>query len=184
MAKLTPQQRMYIRKRTKVEEPDPSEAQGELNIIPFLDITVNLIMFLLMLTTTIAFFAQVEAKLPEYQRGGVGSNREESDSLNLNLTITENGVIVTGSGGKLAPGCEDTASGRVVTVPKNGDKYDWEGLKQCAVNIHKEFPDESKVTVSAEPLVQYKHVINAMDAVRSKGDEELFTDVLLSAGIR
>ena len=47
MAKLTPQQRAYIRRRTKVHDPDPSEIAGELNIVPFLDIVVNLIMFLL-----------------------------------------------------------------------------------------------------------------------------------------
>ena len=47
MPNLSPQQRAYIRRRTRVHEPDPSELSSELNIIPFLDIVVNLIMFLL-----------------------------------------------------------------------------------------------------------------------------------------
>jgi biopolymer transport protein ExbD len=184
MAKLTPAQRQYIRKHTKVEEPDPSEVAGELNIIPFLDITVNLIMFLLMLTTTLAFFAQLEARLPEYSRGGVGKRSSDGESLNLNITITENGVIVTGSGGKLAPGCTNVATGRVVTVPKKGGDYDWEGLTACAAEVKKEFPDETQVTVSGEPLVEFQYVVDAMDAMRADGDEELFPDVMLSAGVR
>lgn len=184
MPQLTPQQRQYIRKRAKFEEPDPSEVAGELNIVPYLDITVNLIMFLLMLVSTIAFFAQVSARLPEYGTGGVGSRASDKPKLNLNLTIVGDGVIVAGSGGKLAPGCENTATGRVVTVPKRGNDYDWSALTDCVARVKKQFPDETQVTVSADPLIQFQYVLNAMDAVRSKGDEELFPDVLLSAGVR
>lgn len=184
MPELTPQQRLYIRKRSKFVEPDPSEMQGELNIIPFLDITVNLIMFLLMLVTTIAFFAQVEARLPQYGGGGVGKRASDEPRLNLNLTIVDRGVIVTGSGGKLSPGCQQTTTGRIVTVPKTEGEYDWDGLTECVSIVKQEFPEETQVTVSADPLIEYQHVLHAMDAVRSKGDEELFPDVLLSAGVR
>ena len=62
-ARLTPRQRAYVRKRTVVPDPDPSELAEELNIVPFLDIVVNIIMFLLMTLTTVAFFSQVEAAL-------------------------------------------------------------------------------------------------------------------------
>ena len=105
MAKLSPSQRAYIRKRSKYEEPGPDELDEELNIVPFLDIVINLIMFLLMITSSIAFYTQVEASLPSFSRGGVGSRAANENALNLNVTVTENGVIVAGSGGKLAPGC-------------------------------------------------------------------------------
>lgn len=184
MAELTPRQRQYVRKRTKVVELDPSEMQGELNIIPFLDITINLIMFLLIMVTTIAFFAQVEARLPEYGAGGVGRRAPDEPKLNLNLTLVERGVVVTGSGGKLAPGCANTSSGDVVTVPNTGGEYDWPKLTECAARVKQEFPDETQVTVSADPVIHFENVLEAMDAVRNQGDEELFPDVLLSAGIR
>jgi biopolymer transport protein TolR len=103
VANLTPKQRAYIRKRTKHEEVDPSEAMGELNIIPFLDIVVNLIMFLLMTTTVVLTITQIDSQLPDYRRGVGGRSPTPEASLNLNLTITDSGVIVTGSGGKLAP---------------------------------------------------------------------------------
>jgi biopolymer transport protein ExbD len=49
--------------------------------------------------------------------------------------------------------------------------------------VKAQFEDETRVTLSADPEVPYDDLISAMDAVR--GDEdELFPDVLLSAGVR
>ena len=92
-ARLTPRQRAYVRKRTTIPDPDPSELDEELNIVPFLDIVVNIIMFLLMTLTTVAFFSQVEAALPQYRTGGIGKRAAENEALNLNVTITRAGVI-------------------------------------------------------------------------------------------
>ena len=185
MTHFTPQQRQYIRKRTKVHDLDPSEMAGELNIVPFLDIVVNLIMFLLVATMSIIAVFQIESQLPDYRRG-VGSraaNREAT--LNLSVTIVPNGVIVSGSGGKLAPGCRDTASGAVITVPKlPSGQYDWQGLTDCAAYVKQEFQEERQVIVSADPLIEYQHLVQAMDALRNKDTEELFPEVLISAGVR
>lgn len=185
MAKLTASQRAYIKKRSAFHEPGPDEAAGELNIVPFLDIVVNLIMFLLILITTIGFYSQVEASLPSYSRGGVGRRAPEEETLNLNVTVVDNGIIVAGTGGKLAPGCESLATGRVVTVPRNGAEYDWQALRECARKLKERFEEESKVTISADPMVEYRHLLAAMDAVRESNDEQpLFDEVLLSAGVR
>jgi hypothetical protein len=105
--------------------------------------------------------------------------------LNLNVTVVENGVIVAGTGGKLAPGCESLATGRVVTVPRNGSRYDWAALRECARKLKERFEDETKVTVSADPMVEYQHLLSAMDAVRETNEGDvLFDEVLLSAGVR
>jgi biopolymer transport protein TolR len=183
-ARLTPRQRAYVRKRTRVPDLDPSETSDELNIVPFLDIVVNIVMFLLMTLTTIAFFSQVEAALPEYRTGGIGKRAAADEALNLNVTVTREGVVVSGSGGKLARGCTTTAPGKVITVPTgmNGE-HDWKALTTCVSRVKQQFEDETRVTLSADPEVPYEDLIAAMDAVR--GDEnELFPEVLLSAGIR
>jgi biopolymer transport protein TolR len=185
MAKLTPQQRAYIRRRTKVHEPDPSEIAGELNIVPFLDIVVNLIMFLLATSEAVLAIVQIEAQLP--QLGGKASSGSASEpGLNLNVTVTDGGIIVTGSGGKLAPGCEDVSSGRVMTVPKRDGNYDWTALTECVAKIKAvpKFSDEHDVIIGADPMIHYEHVVAAMDAVRTNGTKPLFPDVLLSAGVR
>lgn len=184
-ARLTPRQRAYIRKRIRIPDPDPSEVDEELNIVPFLDIVVNIVMFLLMTLTTVAFFSQVEAALPKYRAGGVGSRANQNEALNLNVTVTRKGVIVSGSGGKLARGCATTAAGKVMTVPAdmNGD-HDWPGLTSCVALVKKQFEDETRVTLSADPEVPYEHLVAAMDAVRGEDGKPLFPEVLLSAGIR
>jgi biopolymer transport protein TolR len=184
MPKLTPAQRQYVRKKTKVHDLDPSEMASELNIIPFLDIVMNLIMFLLVTTATAIALSQINSQLPEYRRGVGGRSSTPEATLNLNVTIVEEGIIVTGSGAKLAPGCDTIGSGRVVTVPKNGREYDWAGLTACAVKIKEQFPEETQVTVTADPLIQYVHLIAALDALREDDTDELFPEVLIAAGIR
>ena len=185
MAKMTPAQRSFVRKRTRYEEPDPSEVAGELNIIPFLDIVVNLIIFLLATTAAVLTIAEIDAQLPTGSRMG-GRGATANQALNLSVTIAARGVIVAGSNGKLAPGCESTVGGRVLTVPKKGEDYNWLALTECVQKIKKTFPDETQVIIQADPVIEYEHVIAAMDALRGtkKGEEDLFPELMLSAGVR
>ena len=183
MPKLSPRQRSYVRKATKLRDLDPSEMVGELTIIPFLAIVVNLIMFLLATSEAVLLISQIESDLPKISRGRAKSG-EVTTPLNLNVTVTEAGVIVSGSGGKLAPGCDGIDAGRALTVAKKGKDYDWKGLTACVSKVKKQFKDERSVTVSADPQVQYEHVVAAMDAVRNEGDAELFPNVLISVGVR
>ncbi len=185
MAALTPKQRLYIRKRTKVVELDPSEVAGELNIVPFLDVVVNIIMFLLATTVSAIVISQIDAQLPTLSVSAGRASGTDSP-LNLSVTITENGVMVAGAGGKLAPGCETTSLGAALTVPKRGKEYDWPALSRCVARVKAEprFADETQVIVSANPMIEYEHVVKAMDAVRGNAQHVLFPDVLLSAGVR
>src|SRR6201991_1242972 len=117
MPKFTAKQRAYIRKRSKDPNIDPSEMVGELNIVPFLDIVVNLIMFLLATSEYVLLISQIQSDLPQIARGRSKNNDEVSTPLNLNVTVTDAGVLVTGSGGKLAAGCTsiDSPGSRSVT---------------------------------------------------------------------
>lgn len=182
MAKFTPKQRNYIRKRGKPIELDPSEIAGELNIIPFLDIVMNLIMFLLATTEAVLLISQIESDLPKIAHGR--SKGDIATPLNLNVTVTDGGVIVSGSGGKLARGCTGIDSGRDITVPKKGKDYDWTGLTECAARVKQQYRDERSVTVSADPQVEYEYVVAAMDAVRNRGKDPLFPEVMISVGVR
>jgi biopolymer transport protein TolR len=183
---LTPRQKAYVRKRTKHHELDPSEVASELNIVPFLDIVTNLILFLLMTSAQVLLVAELDAHLPSLARGRrASSSPEQGTTLNLSVTIAEAGIIVSGSGGKLAPGCTQMQPGRVITVPRRGDgSFDWEQLTACVARVHQQFPDESQVILSADPTIEYEQIIHAMDAVRAQGADPLFPDVMLSAGVR
>lgn len=182
--KFTARQQAYIRKRTKIHEMDPSEMAGELNIVPFLDIVTNIIMFLLATTAMVLTTCELDAHLPTIGRGGGGGD-EPQTTLNLSVTITDRGIVVAGSGGKLQPGCHQTGTGNIITVNRNADQsFDWSSLTQCLVVVHGQFPDEHQVILSADPNIEYGNVVAAMDAVRSDGTTELFPDVMLSAGVR
>jgi len=180
---FTAAQRSYIRKRTQVRELDPSEMVGELNIVPFLDIVVNLIMFLLATTAAVLPISEIDAQLPTTSRAG-RRGADSGNALNLNVTITDAGLIIAGARGKLAPGCETTVQGRVVTVPKSNGKYDWKGLSDCLTKIKTAFPDETQAILQADPTIEYEYVILTMDTLRARGKQELFPDLLLSAGVR
>lgn len=184
--KLTGRQAAFVRKKTKHHDPDPSEVAGELNIVPFLDIVTNLILFLLMTSAQVMMVAELDAHLPSLARGRrASSTPEEGSTLNLSVTISERGIIVTGSGAKLAPGCETTVQGDVITVPRRGDRtFDWEGLTTCASRVHARFPDETQVILTADPTIEYENIIHAMDALRAQGADALFPDIMLSAGVR
>jgi len=179
MAKLTRSQQRFVRRRVErpAEEPDP--LKGELNIIPFLDIVVNLILFILVSMTTVLAVAQVDAQLPELGRGRGGG----TPSLHLTVTLADRGMIVAGAGGTVAPGCEGLAAGSI-TVPKRGDVYDFEGLTACLQRVKRDFPGEREVIVSANPNVPYEAVVATMDAARTDGVNQLFPAVLISAGVR
>lgn len=192
---LTTRQKAYIRKKTRTHELDPSEMAGELNIVPFLDIVTNIIMFLLATTAAVLTTMQLEAHLPTLSRGR-GRGTDTGSSLNLSVTISEEGIIVAGSGGKLAPGCTNMQSGRVITVPllpnpatdANNDSlpdvYDWPALTRCLTVVHTNFSDERQAILTADPNVEYRHLVRAMDAIRSDGTVELFPDIMLSGGVR
>ena len=185
MPKLTPKQRAYIRKKSKPIELDPSEMQGELNIVPFLDIVMNLIMFLLATSEAVLLISQIESDLPKISKGGKPKSQDVATPLNLNVTVTDKGVIVSGSGGKLAQGCEGIDTGVGITVPsKKKGEYTWKNLTKCVAKVKTKFEDETTVTISADPQIEYEHIVAAMDAVRTEGDDELFPDVMISVGVR
>lgn len=183
---LTPRQSSYIRKKTKHDEPDPSEVAGELNIVPFLDIVTNLIIFLLATSQAVLAVAELDAHLPTLSRSRSArpSTEAQETTLNLSVTVTQGGIIVAGSGGKLAPGCEVMQPGRVITVPRVGAEQDWAGLTRCMAQVHSRFPDEHQVILTADPDIEYLQIVNAMDAVRTNGTDPLFPDIMLSAGVR
>ncbi len=176
---LTRSQRAFIRRSSKSRVLDPSEAAGELNIVPFLDIVMNIIMFLLATTQAVMAIGAIDAKLPSR-----GTQTAGTSALNLSVTLTPEGIVVAGSGGKLAAGCATIANGRVITVPRTAAGYDWAALTSCAARVKARFGSETQVIVGADPTVEYEQMIHAMDALRSDGTSELFPEVLLSAGVR
>lgn len=173
--KLSAQQRSKIRRLSAPKEHAPDEAGGELNIVPFLDIVTNVLMFVLA-TISVTFTATIDTFPP---RAGGGARAPTTPTLGLTVLVVPDGFSLKARGGNVAPGCNDTGPG--IAIPtKNGD-YDFEGLKACAQKLKSaavEFKDEMGVTISANPPIPYQVVIGTMDAVRKNDTgEDMFPEV-------
>jgi biopolymer transport protein TolR len=174
--RLSSAQIAKIRRLSQPRELAPDEEGGELNIVPFLDIIVNILIFVLA-TVAVTFTATIETT-PPASGGGVRSN-VESKALNLTVLIVDDGFSVKASGGNVASGCSGVGAG--IAIPKTGGRYDYSSLTACATKLKQsspDFADETQVSIVANNDIDYQTVISAIDAVRSNArGEPLFTDV-------
>jgi len=172
----------YSRRKLKRE----TEEVGELNIVPYLDIMMNLIMFMLLTMTALITLGVLNVTAPSY---GPSASAGESDKNKLTLTvaITRQGFFVAGTGGVL-PGTENPAeNNNQPTLGLKNGQFDYDGLTQKMIDIKKLFPDNTKVILTADANLPYMTLVRTMDAVREytapDGKHPLFFDVSLSAGV-
>jgi biopolymer transport protein ExbD len=174
---LTPAQRGKIRRLSQPVELSPSEEGGELNIVPFLDIVMNILIFVLA-TVAVTFTASIETMPPATGGGGVRKSAE-TNSLNLTVIVVNDGFSLKASGGNMAPGCKGRGPG--IAIPKKGNDYDYAGLTACVTQLKKASPDfeaETQVFVGANPGTDYQTLISVMDALRTSAEGDvLFPDV-------
>jgi biopolymer transport protein TolR len=161
---------------------------GELNIIPYLDILTNLIIFMLLSMTGLAMFGILNVNAPNYG-GAVAAPAEGAPKLLLSVLISKKGFFVAGTGAVLAQQAEGqqptTSNEGVPTIPRSPDgTFDFASLNTKMVEIKNAFPSESKVIIGAEGDIQYDTLIQTMDAIREtfgKDRKILFSDVTLAA---
>lgn len=173
---LSPSQRSKIRRLSEPKEPGPGEEAGELALVPYLDIIMNVLMFVLA-GVAVTFTSTIDTTPPSLGGGRVRQNID-TRSLNLSAWITDKGISLKTSSGNIAPGCNDT--GPDITLPMRDGKHDLTGVTECAKKLKRarpEFGDETQVTITANPGTPYGTVIDVMDALRHAGDDELFPDV-------
>ena len=204
------------RLRTKLRKirergEEMAEEGGELNLVPYLDIVTNVIMFMLATTTFAAALGDINASSPTSAPPSVSQTTPppppDQQDLNLTVNISDKGFTIASSGIVLYQGYTFDAAGnvnqtttQVPTLPKkpNGE-YDYELLAKKMMEI-KKLPvaaNQSKVIVNAAPTITYEIVVQVLDACRGKAIEkpdpsdpnkkieafEGFGDVLLSAGV-
>jgi biopolymer transport protein ExbD len=182
-AKFTAAQRSKIRRLSVPKDPEPGEEAGELNIVPFLDIIVNILMFVLA-TVAVIFTATIETSPPS--TGGPGVRKQATASLNLTLIVTNDGLKIAAAGGSIATGCDGLGPG--ITVPAIGKgpdgqpTFDYAALTACAKKLKDkslDFRDETQIRITASNNISYRKIIECMDAVRTTPEgEQLFPDVV------
>ena len=166
--------------------PKEDEDLGELNIIPYLDILMNLIIFILLSMTGLATFGILNVNAPNYGASSGDGENPDKPPLLLTVAISPRGFYLAATGGVLpgAEGAVPAAPGEgVPTVAKMADgSFDYAALNNKMKEVKTAFPTESKVIIAADKDIQYEVLILTMDALRETSDHKLlFPDVTLGS---
>ena len=144
------------------------EHVGELNIVPYLDIVTNLVMFMLLSMTGLISLGVVNVSAPKI--GGDAAAQQagvEQPKLLLTVGISRRGFYVAGANGVLGTDAPGVDQARPPTVPLRPDgRYDYEALNEQMKRIKDRYPKETNVIFSADPDVAYDTIIQTMDACR------------------
>ena len=145
---------------------------AQLDMTTFLNLMVVLVPFLL-ITAVFSRITIVELSLPTSAGGAAPSEpsfRVEVIVRNAGLEIS-NGTAV------------------IATLPKVDDAYDLGRLSELVMSLKRDYPDTDDASVLLEPDIEYDHLIQVMDVVRSverpgaEGEEPmrvaLFTDIAI-----
>jgi biopolymer transport protein TolR len=164
------------------------EETGELNIVPYLDIVVNLVMFLLLSMAGVLSLGVLDVGTPrvgEPDSAQMAAPTPQQAPFNLTVGITDQGFYVAGSGGILPGDTANVDKTRPPTIAKKGGAHDFKALTDLMAKIKQGFPNETRVILVAELDTAYDIIIQTMDACRDKtmGDRPkmaLFPEVWLS----
>ena len=162
-----------------------AERTGELNIVPYLDIMVNLIMFMLVTITSSVSLSVLGVSTPRISKSVTANTTSEPPKDELQLTVlvslkgfyvSVRGAYVLGDGTVLPKG---TPRPDAPTLPKSGEAYNFDGLTDLVAKLKDQNAKESRVILVSDYRIQYDTIIKTMDALRTQGTRELFPDVFL-----
>ena len=177
----------FYASRRKLRPKEHDETAGELNIIPYLDIMMNLIMFMLLSITGFAVLGIINVNSPSYgPSAGLAANPNDKPPLTLTVAISDKagaaGFYIAATGAVL-PGLGGNPN--APTIPKKGDDFDFAALTAKMKEIKAGlpalgYPNETKIILSADPTVEYSTLVHTMDATRGVAGAPLFPDVTLA----
>lgn len=171
--------------RRKIK-PKEEEESGELNIVPYLDILMNLIIFMLLSMTGLATFGMLNVNAPSYGAGASANpDPEDKPALTLTVAIAKAGFYIAATGGVLTgqPEGGGTPGEGAPSIPKKSDgTYDYDALTAKMMELKAEFPKETKVIIAADGSTEYEVLVATMDSTRETKERKLlFPDVTLAS---
>ena len=173
-------QRLQVARAVRANERRAAqEHAGELNVIPFLDIVMNVLMFVLATTATV-FTATLTPSVP----GCCGHGRGPELAT---VHVTPGGYVVATSAGFVAPGCRAMDPSGALTVPLRAGRHDPAALTRCLAALRASPASPAplraarSLQVGAVGEVPYGELVRAIDAARETrpGAADLFPDVTL-----
>lgn len=116
----------------------------------FLNLMVVLVPFLL-ITAVFSRITIIELTLPSSNSGGASSEPK----FRVEVIVRDEGLEIT--------------NGRMViaAIPKKDDAYDLDMLSTLLLSLKQDHPEANAASVLLEPEIEYDHLIQVMDVVRS-----------------
>ena len=123
---------------------------ADLDMTTFLNLMVALIPFLLV-TAVFSRITIVELTLPSASGGATPGE----PAFRVEVIVREAGLELT------------NGSAVIATLPKRDGDYDLARLSEFVLSLKRDHPDTDAASVLLEPSIEYDHLIQVMDAVRS-----------------
>lgn len=137
---------------------------SEIPLVPFIDLLLCCVMFLLV-TAVWNQLARIDAN--QQQPGQQAPNEPPpEEKIKVILQVQASGFVLASSAGDR------------IEIPKSGDTYDMEQLREKLQERKRLEPNRKDLVVAPEDGVQYKDVVASMDMVVGEG----FPDMSLSDG--
>jgi biopolymer transport protein ExbD len=137
---------------------------SEIPLVPFIDLLLCCVMFLLV-TAVWNQLARLDAN--QQQPGQQAPNEPPpEEKIKFILQVQSTGFVLASSAGDR------------IEVPKSGDSYDMDGLREKLQERKRAEPNRKDLVVAPEDGVHYEDVVASMDMVVGEG----FPDMSLSDG--
>lgn len=143
-----------------------ADASVELDMTTFLNLMVVLVPFLL-ITAVFSRITIVELSLPN----SAGGQAAVEPTFRME-------VIVRGDVLQLSDGRRVLA-----TLPKVDDEYDLERLGEHVLALKQQNPESDAASVLLEPQIEYDHLIQVMDAVRTAAVPDEASDEIVQMAL-
>jgi biopolymer transport protein ExbD len=131
------------------KRPRRVKKQTELLLVPMIDIFVVLVTFLLM-TAVFSRITILELNLPSAASAPVSD-----PAFRLEVIVRAQGLELT------------NGSALIATIPKKDGAYDLKALSELALALKRDYPDADDASVLLEPEIEYDHLVQVMDAIRT-----------------
>ena len=145
--------------------------EQDLNLVPYMDIMVNLIMFMIVVTAYVIELREAPVLAPSYGTPGGGAGDEKPKPY-LTVAISTKSIAILSSG-------EEPAS----ELTKQGDKYPYAELTQTLRAYKTQYTVADNIVLTADATVPYSVLVAAMDAARQDSGGPLFPGVTLGLAV-
>lgn len=133
---------------------------SEIPLVPFIDLLLCCIMFLLV-TAVWNKLARIDANQQQPGQEAPMDAPPPEETVRLFLQVKNTGYVLADS------------NGVNIDIPKNGDEFDREGLREKLQDRRRSEPNRRDLIVAPEDGVLYEQVIQAMDIVVGEGYEDM-----------